>query len=166
VEFVAMTGIRTRVVLLLLLIFGVGILARTVCVVAQPSEDDATLVREAFHRIAVVYASGGEAPDLVAKLNFALDLIQDARLKRMTGDEQGASLRETQARKVIIDVMNAAPAAQERAQHEATNRAWTVLASVPVTIAVSVFLFYLALKTWRWYEKTRLLEMRIVEKKS
>jgi hypothetical protein len=143
-----------------------GSLAGMACVLAQPSDNVAALARHAFSQIAVVYESGGEAPDLVTKLNFALDLLQEANLKRMTGDELGAVALETQAHELTLDVMRAIPAAQERAQMQAASKTWTVLVSVPSVVALSVFVLYLALKRWRSYEKTRLLEMRIVEKKS
>jgi hypothetical protein len=143
-----------------------GSLAGIACVLAQPSDNVAALARQAFSQIAIVYGLGGEAPDLVARLNFALDLLQEANLKRTTGDEPSAVALETQAHEVILDVMRAIPAAQERAQKQAASKTWTVLASVPAVVALSVFVFYLALKRWRSYERTRLLEMRIVEKKS
>jgi hypothetical protein len=61
--------------------------------------------------------------------------------------------------------MNEVPAAQQKAQAESTTRAILVFVPIPLVVAVSTFLFYSALRTWRWYEKTKLFEMRIVEKK-
>jgi len=41
-----------------------------------------------------------------------------------------------------------------------------VLTTVPLVVVASTFLFYVSLRTWRWYERMKLYAMRIVEKKT
>lgn len=153
--------------LLLVLMLGLaGLVSRgALLATGQTSDDPTALARQAFGDLASIYRSGGSAPELVAKLNVALELIQEARSKRLSGDEAGALALEEKARVAISEVLSEIPAAQEKAQRESTNKAFTVILYVPVVVALSTFVFYAALKTWRWYEKTKLFEMRIVEKK-
>jgi len=153
--------------LLLVLILGLtGLVGRGAqLVTGQTSEDPTALARQAFARLAGIYRSGANVPELVAKLNVALELIQEARSMRLDGDEAGALALEEKARVAISEVLSEIPAAQEKAQSESTNRTLTVLLYVPAVVALSTFIFYAALRAWRWYEKTRLFEMRIVEKK-
>jgi hypothetical protein len=132
---------------------------------ASTSEELTDSARQVFSQIAGIYRSGGSAPELVAELNSALELIREARYKRLGGDESGALVLEEQARLALSNIMNKIPAAQQKAQHEATIRTIMVIVYVPVVVALSTFIFYVALRTWRWYEKSRLFEMRIVEKK-
>jgi len=132
---------------------------------AQTSEDLTGLSREAFGRLAEVYNSGGDAPGLVAKLNRALELVQEARLKRLSGDEAGALVLEEQARVSISEILNEIPSAQQQARQRSMARTLTVLVPVPVVVALSTFVFYVALRTWRWYDRTKLFEMTIVEKR-
>lgn len=120
---------------------------------------------QAFNRLAQVYESSGTAPDLVAKLNVAIAEIQEAKILRAQGNSTGAANLEQQAQSTISEVENAVPAAQLKAQQESTSRTLFVIASIPVVVIVSTLIFYATLRTWRWYEKARLFEMRIVEKK-
>jgi hypothetical protein len=62
-------------------------------------------------------------------------------------------------------VENAIPTAQASAQQESTARTLFVVAAIPVAVFVSTFIFYASLRAWRWYEKQKLFEMRIVERK-
>jgi hypothetical protein len=118
-----------------------------------------------FNLLADVYRLGGAAPELVAKLNIALEQMQEARIKRAQGDEAGAARLEEQARSTIAEIENAIPAAQQRAERDSATRMLFVLASIPVAVIISTFTFYLALSTWRRYERLKLYEMRIVENK-
>jgi len=131
----------------------------------QTSEDPTGSARQAFAQLAGIYRSGGNAPELVAKLNVALELIQEARSKRLDRDQVSALALEEKARVAISEVLGEIPAAQEKAQRESTNRTLMVLLYVPAVVALSTFIFYVALRTGRWYEKTKLFEMRIVEKR-
>jgi len=153
--------------LVLVLVSGIGRIASSDA--SQPSastsEELTDLARQAFSQIAGIYRSGGSAPELVAELNSALELIREARYRRLGGDESGALVLEEQARLALSDIVDKIPAAQQKAQHEATIRTIMVIVYVPVVVALSTFIFYVALRTWRWYEKSRLFEMRIVEKK-
>lgn len=55
--------------------------------------------------------------------------------------------------------------AQQRAGRDSMSRTVVIVSLVPVVVILSTFMFYGGLRTWRWYEKTRLFGMRIVEKK-
>jgi hypothetical protein len=120
---------------------------------------------QAFNQLQQVYEIRGTAPDLVAKLNVAIAQIQEAKILRAQGNDTGAAKLEQQARSTITEVENAVPAARLKAQQESTSRILFVIASIPVFVIVSTLIFYAALRTWRWYEKAKLFEMRIVEKK-
>jgi hypothetical protein len=120
---------------------------------------------QAFSELAQVYRSGGTAPDLVAKLNVAVAKIQEAQVARAQGNFSGAASLEQQARSTIGKVENAIPTAQASAQQESTARTLFVVAAIPVAVFVSTFIFYASLRAWRWYEKQKLFEMRIVERK-
>lgn len=102
---------------------------------------------------------------MVAKLNSAVAQIQGAKVARAQGNTTGVARLEEQARSTIAEVENATPAAQAKAQQESTTRTLFVVATIPVVVFASAFIFYAALRTWRWYEKEKLFEMRIVEKK-
>lgn len=121
---------------------------------------------QAFTQLASIYRAGGQAHDLVAKLNSALGMIQDARIKRAQGDITDANRLEDQAGSTIQSVLAAIPAAQEEAARDSTIRTVTTVALIPVVVALSAFIFYATLRTWRYYEKMKLYEMRIVEKKT
>jgi predicted 2-oxoglutarate/Fe(II)-dependent dioxygenase YbiX len=120
---------------------------------------------QAFSQLAQVYQSGGTAPDLVAKLNVAVAKIQDAQAARAQGNVTGAASLEQQARSAIAEVESAIPVAQASARQESAARTLFVVATIPVAVFVSTFIFYASLRAWRWYEKEKLFEMRIVEKK-
>jgi hypothetical protein len=121
---------------------------------------------QAFGQLARVYESGGTAPDLVAKLNVAVAKIEEAQVARAQGNVTGAARLEEQAQSAIAEVESASPAAQASAQHDAATRTVFVVATIPVVVFISTFIFYASLRTWRWYEKEKLFEMRIVEKKT
>ena len=131
----------------------------------QTSEDSTALSYRAFNQLADVYRLGGSAPDLVAKLNVALGQIQEVRTKRFQGDNASAARLEDQARSTIADIMKDVPVAQQRAGRDSMSRTVVIVSLVPVVVALSTFMFYGGLRGWRWYEKTRLFGMRIVEKK-
>jgi len=120
---------------------------------------------QAFTQLANIYRSGGSAPDLVAKLNSAIELIQNARLKRAEGNTVEALKLESQARSTFSEIMAQIPGREQQAESEATLRMVTVLLFIPLVVLVSTFLFFLGLKAWRWYERAKLYEMRIVDKK-
>jgi len=133
---------------------------------SQASSNLVDLSYQAYTQLASVYRSGGQAPDLVARLNSALDMIQDARVKRAQGDITNANRLEDQANSTIQSVLAAIPAAQEQAARNSTIRIVTTVALIPVVVALSAFTFYATLRTWRYYEKMKFYEMRIVEKKT
>jgi hypothetical protein len=120
---------------------------------------------QAFTQLAQVYQSGGTAPDLVVKLNDAVAKIQEAQVARAQGNATGAASLEEQARSAIAEVENGVPAAQASAQRESTARTMVAVTMIPIAVFVSTFIFYASLSAWRWYEKEKLYEMRIVEKK-
>ena len=68
----------------------------------------------------------------------------------------------------MAQIMSEAPAAQQKAALDSTTRTIVVVASIPVVVAASTLIFYVTLRTWRWYERMKLFEMRIVvgEKKT
>ncbi len=121
--------------------------------------------RDVFAQIAQIYRIGSEAPELVARLNSALESIQEAQLRRMEGNESGASILEEQARIAVSEVRRDLPAAQQRAQYQSTVRAFMVIGSVPIIVALSTLAFYGVLKARDWYDRTKLFEMMIVEKR-
>jgi len=128
-------------------------------------EDTQSLAFQAFTGLADVYKRGGEAPDLVAKLNTAIDLIQQAQINRNNGDSAGAAALEEQARTQITEVIGKISAAQQDTDRVNANRTLTTILLIPISVAVSTFIFYFALRTWRTYEKLKLYEMTIVEKR-
>lgn len=134
--------------------------------VSQTMNDPTALSYQAFNQLTSVYRAGGQAPDLVAKLNQALEMIQDARIKQAQGDIPDANRLEAQARSNIQSVLNLIPAAEGQAIHDSNTRTLTVVASVPIVVILSTFIFYIALRSWRRYEKMKLYEMRVVEKKA
>jgi predicted PurR-regulated permease PerM len=133
---------------------------------SQTSNDATTLSYQAFSQLANVYRSGGQAPNLVAKLNIALGVIQDAQLKRTQGDLPEAKKLEDQAKSIIQSTQNSIPNAQEKAIRDSNTKTLTIVASIPLVVVLSTFIFYAGLRTWRYYTKMKLYEMRIVEKKT
>jgi hypothetical protein len=120
---------------------------------------------QAFTGLADVYKRGGTAPDLVAKLNAAINLIQQAQIKWNSGDGAGAAALEEQARTQMTAVIGKVPVAQQDADRVPQSRTFTMLLLIPIFVIVSTFIFYVALRTWRTYEKLKLYEMTIIEKK-
>jgi len=133
---------------------------------SEASSNPVDLSYQAFTQLASVYRSGGQAPDLVTKLNSALGMIQDARVKRAQGDVADANILDNEAASTIQSVLAAIPAAQKEAARDSAVRTVTTVALIPVVVALSAFMFYATLRTWRYYEKMKLYEMRIVEKKT
>jgi hypothetical protein len=153
--------------LILVLVLGIGSMVSTSASegAASTSEEVTASARQAFRRLSVVYASGSTATELVAKLNGALELIQEASYKRLKGDEASALTLKEQARMLVEEVTSEIPAAQRRAQNESMIRTVVVILSIPVVVAISALVFFSSLRAWRWYEKIRFFEMRIIEKK-
>lgn len=124
--------------------------------------DVATASYQAFDHLAAVYSSGGSTPDLVSRLNSALSLIETARIERLQGNVSNASTLEDQARSIIVQLSNQIPAAQQQAVQEANLRAETVVGAGALVVGLLTFCFYGTLRVWRWYEKEKLFEMRIL----
>lgn len=159
--------ILNRLVLFVLLATMVILLGASARFVAsQASNDPTTLSYQAFGQLSKVYQSGGQTMDLVAKVNSALGMIQEARMKRAQGNTADAMRLEDGARSIIHSVLAAIPAAQEQARSDSASRELTVAALIPVVVVLSTLIFYAALRTWRYYERLKLYEMRIVEKKT
>jgi hypothetical protein len=146
------------------------ILALTLIAISNASlalthgDETQSSVFQAYTSLADVYASGGQAPDLVARLNAAINLTEQAGIRRDNGDLVGAASLDSQAEAEITGVLSEIPAAQQNADQVSSTRTITAVVLVPVLVIVSTFAFYVALRTWRAYDKDRLYEMRIVEK--
>ncbi|MGA2973273.1 MAG: hypothetical protein ABSE39_11730 [Candidatus Bathyarchaeia archaeon] len=138
--------------------------------IAQPSHsqvaDVSTLSYQTFNQLASVYRSGGTAPGLVSRLNVALGLIENARIKRAQGDTANAVRLEDQARSIIEQLSPETIAAQQQAVHDSTLRAQVAYGEAALVVALLTFCFYAGLRLWRWYEKERLYEMRILAEKT
>lgn len=132
----------------------------------QNSEKLEVLPGQAFKQIAEVYQLGGKAPELVTKLNSALTFLEQARLKRLQGEETSAVTLEEWARLEILEVTRDGAIARQKAQSDSANRVFSTILAVPVLVSLSTFGFYAGLRIWRRYEKSQLYEMRIVEKKT
>jgi hypothetical protein len=98
----------------------------------------------------------------VAKLNQALALMDEARLKLLQGNGAEASTLQGQANSLLTDVLNQTPPVQQGAANEQSVKAWLTFGMVPVAVLLSTLLFYASLTTWRRYEKSQLFEMRII----
>ena len=133
--------------------------------IIRAQEDVHSLVFQAFTGLVDVYKRGGEAPDLVARLNIAIDLIQQAQMKRNAGDVAGATALDEKARTQVTKVISEIPGAQQDADRATANRTLTTILLIPISVVISTFIFYVVLWTWRGYERLRLYEMEIVEKK-
>lgn len=157
-----------RPVTLFLLLVSVLLLVGSITPSAdsQTSNNPTDLSYEAFRQLAAVYHSGGQAPDLVAKMNSALSMIEEAHNKRTQGNIGDANRLENEAGSTIQSVLSAIPAAQEEAASDSANKVLIVVALVPVGILLSTLMFYATLRTWRYYERLKLYEMRIVETKT
>jgi len=154
--------LHLRVALLVIVIVLVVSISATQ--VNSQSGDTVALSYQAYGEIAAIYRSGGRAPDLVAKLNTALEMLHSAQLKSAEGDDQGATALENQARTLLNQVIAEVPLAQQQAKQEVVSQTLSLLLIIPVTAIVSTLAFYVALSTFRWYEKMKLFELRIVEK--
>ena len=121
-----------------------------------------TLSYQAFDQLASVYSSGGTAPILVSRLNSALSLIEAARVERAKGNASNASALEDQARSIIAQVSSQIPAAQQQAVQVSNLRVETTVAGAIFVVGLLTFCFYGCLRVWRWYEKEKVLEMRIL----
>jgi hypothetical protein len=155
--------------MLYLLLFILSMTSALSLVVRQANMQNADLTSssfQAFDQLRQLYEIGGTRPDLVAKLNLAIAQIEDAKILRAQGNEAGAAKLEEQAQSTIAEVEGAVPAATLKAQQELTNRTLLVIAYIPVVVIASALIFYTSLRAWRWYEKAKLFEMRIVEKKT
>ena len=124
-----------------------------------------TSVFQAYTGLAAVYASGGQAPDVVARLNAAITLTEQAKIRRNNGDLVGAASLDSQADAELSEVLSEIPVAQQNAHQVSLTRITTALALVPVLVITSTFAFYVALRVWRDFERRRLYEMRIIEKR-
>lgn len=131
---------------------------------SSPQNDPVDLSYEAFNQLARIYSAGGEAPDLVAKLNTALGLIQEAHVRFANGDNASAVQLDDEAQSIIETVISGIPSAQQAAAHQTSMRLIIVSGSVPVIVSLTTFFFYVVLRIRRWDEKTKLYEMGIVEK--
>ena len=121
-----------------------------------------TLSYQVFNQLATVYRSGGSAPDLVSRLNSALSLMEAARVERAQGNASSASALEDQARSIIGQVLTQIPAAQQQAVQESNLRVEITTAGAIFVVGLLTFCFYGGVRVWRWYEKEKLLEMRIL----
>ncbi|GEM_PF-3102417 len=124
--------------------------------------DVSTLSYQAFDQLATVYRSGGSAPGLVSRLNSALSLMEAARIERAQGNASSASALEDQARSMIEQLSNQIPAAQQQAVQESNLRVEITIAGAVFVVGLLTVCFYGSLRVWRWYEKEKLLEMRIL----
>jgi hypothetical protein len=121
-----------------------------------------TLSYQAFDQLAAVYKSGGTAPGLVSRLNFALSLMEAARVERAQGNASNASALEDEARSILAQVSSQIPAAQQQAVQESNLRVEMTIAGAVFVVGLLTVSFYGCLRVWRWYEKEKLLEMRIL----
>jgi hypothetical protein len=122
----------------------------------------AALSYHAFDQLSAVYSSGGTAPNLVSRLNSALSLIETARIERAQGNATNASALEDQARSIIAQVSSQIPSAQQQAVQVSNLRVEVTIAGAIFVVGLLTVCFYGCLRVWRWYEKEKLLEMRIV----
>jgi len=127
-------------------------------------EDPQTLAYQAYTGLANVYKENGSAPDLVNKLNTAVELIQQAKVARTKGDLTLATQLEEQARTQLTEVIGQIPAAQRDADLAAANTMLTATLLIPISVSLSTLIFYAALRTRREYERLKLYEMEIIEK--
>jgi hypothetical protein len=130
-------------------------------VVGQATSDTVQISFGVFTGLQQVYKVG-QAPSLVEKLNRALELIGEAESSRLHGDEATAARLDEQAKTIMSDITSEIPSAQEATQRDAASRTLFLVVLIPVTVIVSTFGFSVALVTWRWYERMKLYEMRIV----
>ena len=139
-------------------------------IIATPAETQttelSTLSYKTFDQLAQVYSSGGTAPGLVAQMNNALGLIEEARVKRVQGDTVTATQLENQARALITQMTPQVSAAQQEAVQNSTSRIEVASVEAALIIGISTVAFYGSLAIWRWYEKEKLFERKIVAQES
>lgn len=146
----------------------ISVIVIVVLICTTPSnsqaQDVSTLSYQAFNQLAVVYQFGGSAPTLVARLNSALALIAEARTKRTQGDEPNAIILEGQARTILEQALPEIAPAQQEALQATRLKTQTLSAEGALVVLLLTIAFYGCLRTWKWYEKEELYEMRIVAK--
>lgn len=101
---------------------------------------------------------------MVSRLNSALALIAEARTKRTQGDEANALILEGQARTILEQVLPEIAPAQQEALQAMRLKTQTLSAEGALVVFLLTIAFYGCLRTWKWYEKEKLYEMRIVAK--
>ena len=127
----------------------------------QPASTEALSYRT-FSGLATIYQQDGQSPQLVAELNQALGLMDEAHVKLLQGNDADATKLEGQANSILTDVLNQTPAAQQTAANDRTWRILTTVSLIPLAVLLSTLLFYISLRVWRRYEKSRLFEKRII----
>jgi len=128
--------------------------------------DETALSYQAFNQLAAVYRSGGSAPSLLSRLNSALALIADANVKRAQGDTPDSLALKGQARTIIQQLLPTIPAAEQQAAQATRLRTQWMIVEGAVVVFLLTIAFYTCLRIWRWYEKEKLYEMRIVAGKT
>ncbi|MGD0176591.1 MAG: hypothetical protein ABSC50_07185 [Candidatus Bathyarchaeia archaeon] len=161
-----MAKIQRLITLFLLLVAILSLFGSVALPAYSQTSNPTDLSYLAFRQLLLVYQSGGQASDLVARMNSALSMIEEAHNDRIQGNTADANRLENEAGSAIQDVLAAIPAAQGKAASDSANNVLTVVALVPLGILVSTLIFYATLRTWRSYERLKLYEMRIVEKKT
>jgi hypothetical protein len=63
---------------------------------------------------------------------------------------------------MIEQLSNQIPAAQQQAVQESNLRVEITIAGAVFVVGLLTVCFYGSLRVWRWYEKEKLLEMRIL----
>jgi hypothetical protein len=121
-----------------------------------------TLSYQAFDQLATVYRSGGSAPSLLSGFNSALALIEAARVERTRGNTANALALEDQARSIIQRISSQIPAAQQQAAQQSYLKLQIFVVSGAMVVALLTLVFYGSIRVWRWYEKEKLFEMRII----
>lgn len=162
---VGLSAHLSQFAVILILILALPLFAISNGFLVMTSGDDVqSNVFRAYTGLADVYARGAQTPDLVARLNAAINLTEQAKIRRENGDLVGAASLDSQAEAEVTGVLNEIPAAQQNAIQVSSMRTMTAILLDPIIVIVSTFLFYVVLRSWRAYERRRLYEMRIIEK--
>jgi hypothetical protein len=149
--------------IVLLLLLSQAVVITTIGSAISQNSDFSSLSYAAFNQLSEVYRSGGTAPILVSKLNYALGLIEEARAKRAEGDTSDASALEEQARSIIDQLTPEIATAQQEAVNDSISRARVAYGDAVLVILVLTLGFYLTVGLYRWYENEKLYEMRIID---
>jgi hypothetical protein len=149
--------------MVLLLLLSQAIVITTIGGAISQNPDVSSLSYAAFNQLSEVYRSGGTAPTLVSKLNYALSLMEEARAKHAEGDIHGALALEKQARSIIYQLTPEIATAQQEAVNDSMLRARVAYLDAVLVILVLTLGFYLTVRLYRWYEKEKLYEMRIID---